>query len=747
VVKLLDFGLAKAFTEQTASSRDPNCSPTLTIGSTQVGVILGTAAYMAPEQAKGKSVDRRADIWAFGVVLYELLTGEKLFAGSDVSETLADVLKKQPDWGKAPVQARRLLRECLEKDPKLRLRDIGDARRLLLDEAPLQPAPVGTGLRWKFAAGVMAVVALAALGISFVQFRGQIPQTQVLQYTIPPPGKNRISGFAISPDGRYLAIATQPERGAGAQLWVRALDSLKTQLLQDTEDASFPFWSPDSRYIGFFAQSKLKKIALTGGPTQTLCEAKFARGGAWNRDGLIIFSVFVQLRRVPSGGGISIPIGNAEEGYKFYPVFLPDGRRFLYTARSRKEPGIYLASLDSKEERRVALDEGNPWYCPAAAGSKSGHLFFVREQTLMAQPVDPVSLEARGDAFPVAEQVSGDSDSAAGYYRYSISGNGMLVYETGSAVAGLQHTWFDRAGKELETVGGRLRSNRFALSPDGRRVVIERINAHSTDLWIYDLEHNTDSRFAFDDSSTNSWPVWSPNGSRVVFNSNRGGGIFNVYQRAAHGAGQDEVLLQTQESKFPFDWSHDGRFLIFVNRSPKTGLDLWALPMTSSTPGKPGDTKPVLLVQTPFSEWMGQVSLDGRWLAYVSDESGRPEVYVQAFSPEDAAAGKPVAGKWQVSPSGGEQPRWRADGKELFYVAPDRKLMSVTIKSGDAGFARTTPQLLFELRANVAASGLFVYRYAPAPDGKRFLVSADVESSAEAQALTMVTNWLAGAEK
>jgi hypothetical protein len=308
------------------------------------------------------------------------------------------------------------LRECLEKDPKLRLRDIGDAQRLLVDEVPLQPAPVGSGLRWKFAAGVMAVVALAALGISFVQFRGQISQTQVLQYTIPPPGKNRISGFAISPDGRYLAIAAQSERGAGAQLWVRALDSLKTQLLPGTEDASFPFWSPDSRYIGFFAQSKLKKIALTGGPTQTLCEAKSARGGTWNRDGVIIFSVFVQLRRVPSAGGIPIPIGNAEDGYKFYPVFLPDGRRFLYTARSRKEAGIYLGSLDSKEERRVALDESNPWYCPAAAGSKSGHLFFVREQTLMAQPVDPISLEARGDVFPLAEQVPGDSASASGYY-------------------------------------------------------------------------------------------------------------------------------------------------------------------------------------------------------------------------------------------------------------------------------------------------------------------------------------------
>jgi Tol biopolymer transport system component len=741
VVKLLDFGLAKALTEQTLSGGDPNSSPTLTIGATQVGVILGTAAYMAPEQAKGKPVDRRADIWAFGVVLYELLTGERLFTGSDVSETLADVLKKQPDWDKAPGQARKLLQACLEKDPRLRLRDIGDARRLLVEEAPPQAAPAGSSVRWKMAAGVMAVVALAGLGASFVHFREQVPESPALRYEIAPPEKTRITSFAVSPDGRHIAIAAVGEGAASTNLWVRALDSLQPQLLPGTEGAADPFWSPDSRYIGFFAQSKLKKSAVTGGPAQTLCDAPNPRGGTWSRDGIIVFPVRLgsELRRVPAAGGVAGPISNVKGGYKSYPVFLPDGQRFLYMSRYGKENGIYLASLNSAENRRLMRDESNAWYSPPAAGARRGHLLFVREQALMAQPVDPGSLAADGDVFPVVEQVSGDP---YGNFFYSISGSEMLVYKPGAGTE-FQHAGFDRSGRELGTVGGRMRSNRFALSPDGRRVVIERVTAQSSisDLWISDLEHHTDARFTFD-ASTNSWPVWAPDGSRVVFTSNRGGGTFNVYQRSASGAGQDEVLLETQESKFPFDWSHDGKYVILVIRSEKTLLDLWALPVAGNTPGKPSDTKPVPLVQTPFNEWMGQVSPDGRWLAYLSDESGRPEVYVQPFAP-----GEPVSSKWKISLAGGEQPRWSGDGKELFYVAPDRKLMAVAVKSGSAGFERTTPQALFELRANVASTGLYIYRYAPAPDGKRFLVSADVETSAVTSPLTVVVNWLAGAKK
>ncbi len=736
VVKLLDFGLAKAFSARAAApSADPENSPTLTMGATEVGAILGTAAYMPPEQAKGKTVDKRADIWAFGVVLYELLTGERLFKGEDAADTLAQVLTKQPEWEKAPAPARRLLRECLEKDPKQRLRDIGDAKRLL--EEP----PVGAGharpLPW-IAAGAIAL-GLAAL--AFVHFREQTPQPQTLQYTLAPPEKTRITDFAVSPDGRYVVMA-------GAQLWVRALDSLQAQALPGTDGATYPFWSPDSRYIGFFAQGKLKKIAVTGGPAQTLSDAPNGRGGTWNNEGVIVFATTNAggFSRVPAAGGVPVQITKIDGGgFHRFPVFLPDGRRFLYLVTGGKETGIYLASLDAKENdakenRRILPDEANPRYLPPTEGAKSGHLLFVRETTLMAQPVDPKSLEANGDVFPVAEQVSTGLGLVNNFSLFSISGNGMLIYQPAAGGGGFQHAWFDRAGKELGAVGGRVRSRGFALSPDGKRVVIERwanAQASSSDLWITDPEHGTESRLTFD-GSVNQAPVWSPDGNRVVFASNRGGAINNLYQKVSNGGGQDETVLQSQENKYSADWSRDGRFIIFQPMNPKPSL--WALPVT-------GDKKPIPLVQGQFGAWTGQLSPDGRWLAYLSDESGRNEVYVIPFSPEDAAAGKPIAGKWQISAAGGSQPRWRGDGKELFFVAPDRKLMSVEVKPNTASFERTTPQPLFELRVNLATLPQFVYRYAPAADGKRFLVSSEPDASIEAPPLTVVVNWLAAVKK
>jgi Tol biopolymer transport system component len=734
-------------------------SPTLTLGATQLGVILGTAAYMAPEQAKGKVVDKRADIWSFGVVLYELLTGQRLFTGEDVSDTIADVLERQPDLDKISIPARRLLRECLQKDPKDRLRDIGDAKRVLVENTP--PASVSPVVATRFpsrlgafTAATAIALALALAALAFVHFRERTPPQRILEYTIPLPEQTRGSQFAVSLDGRYVAMSNPQESGFGGKLRVRALDSLQTQALPGTEGATYPFWSPDSRYIGFFAQEELKKIAVTGGPAQTLCHAQTPRGGTWNRDGVIVFSVSLGLRRVSAAGGDSSPVTKPDSSAQLFPSFLPDGRQILYLVRSATmvsglgmNNGIYVTSLETQERRRLILDDSNPRYLPPDPGSRSGLLLFVRAQTLMALPVNPENLEPIGDVFPVAEQVG---RTLGGFDLYSLSDNGLLIFQTSSGGVGeFQHAWFDRSGKELATVGGRVRSNRFALSPDGKRVLIERLTgqSRSTDLWISDLEHDTESRFTFD-SSINSWPVWSPDGSRVVFNSNRENGVYNVYQKAASGTGQEELLLQTQENKFPFDWSHDGRFLIFVNRTSKTALDLWALPLPpGNTLGKPGDAKPILLVQTPFQEWMGQVSPDGRWLAYVSDESGRPEVYVQPFSPEKAAASTAATGKWQVSTAGGGQPRWSSDGKELFYVTPDRKLMAVTVKPGGAGFERTTPQALFELHANIAATGLFLYRYAPAPDGKRFLVSTDTDTASETQPLTVVVNWQAAVRK
>lgn len=422
-------------------------------------------------------------------------------------------------------------------------------------------------------------------------------------------------------------------------------------------------------------------------------------------------------------------------------MFLPDNRRFLYQVTNGKENGIYLASLDGKEHRRILQDDSEPRYLPPAAGTPNGYLLFRREQTLMAQPMDPKSMQTNGDVFPAAEQVARSFTSAANDL-FSISGSGVLIYRTGLARGGeYQYAWFDRAGKEAGVIGSRVQSIHFALSPDAKRVIIQRVTGSNSDLWMTDLDHKTESRFTFD-PSTNERPVWSPDGSQVVFGSTRGGagGNPDLYQKASNGVGQDQPLLQSPDGKYPFDWSRDGRFLIFVNNSQKTNLDVFALPMSGT-----GDRKPIRLVQGPFRDWMGQLSPDQRWLAYCSDESGRPEVYVQPFAPADAASGKPVSGKWQISTAGGTQPRWRADGKEFFYVAPDRKLMSVEVKTAGPSFDHSTAQPLFELRANV--SDRYVYRYAPAPDGKRFLVSTELEGSDEAQPLTIVVNWLAAIKK
>jgi serine/threonine protein kinase len=425
VVKILDFGLAKSVDTNSAATpgSNPTISPTLSMHMTQAGMILGTAAYMSPEQARGKVVDKRTDIWAFGVVLHEIITGKRLFEGEDLTETLASVVKDQPDLSGVPANVRRLLERCLEKDPKKRLRDIGDLD-LLLEEASAPPAataPSRSRPGW-VAWAVAGVMTLALAALAFFHFREQPLEHQVLQYTLAPPTSN-ISNMAVSPDGRHLVINTSGQDGPG--LWVRSLDSLETRALPGTENATHPFWSPDSRYIAFFAQDKLLKIPLTGGPAQTLCDAPNSRGGAWGRDNVIVFAPSNGnngLSRVPAGGGVPVPLTRNEgPGTHRWPVFLPDGRRFLYLANlgadGGKDNGIRLASLDSPGRgdppgrgdnpngRHLVPDESKPGYLPPSPGNPLGHLLFVRQGTLMVQPVDPQSLDPKGDLFPVAERV------------------------------------------------------------------------------------------------------------------------------------------------------------------------------------------------------------------------------------------------------------------------------------------------------------------------------------------------------
>jgi len=748
-VKVLDFGLAKiggaGGESRVAPSED---SPTLSMAATQAGVILGTAAYMSPEQAKGKPVDKRADIWAFGVVLHELLTGERVFQHDDLTETLAAVVLKAPDLERAPFEVRRLLKKCLEKDPKKRLRDIGDVWELL--DQPVGPVPdrslPSRGMTPRYTIAAISVLALALAALAVIHFREQPPERQVLQYTLPLPEKVlNIYNMAVSPDGHYLVMSATGE--GGLRLWVRSLDSLQNHALPGTENATHPFWSPDSRYIAFFAQDKLQKISVNGGPTQTLCAAPNPRGGSWGRDNVIVFAPSNGnngLSRVSAGGGVPVPLTkNDSGGTHRWPLFLPDGRRFLYLANgganSGKDGGIRLTSLDSPTQRSLVSDDSKPDYLPPSTDSPLGYLLFVRQQTLMAQPVDPRSLESKGDLFPVAERIS--HGQSTGNYLFSTAANGLLIFQSGGITEGNQYTWFDRTGKEAGTVGGIVPSrNSIALSPEGKRVAIERISDQGSDLWITDMEHSgIETRLTFD-PSLNGYPVWSPDGSKVAFA--RQVGVANLYQRSSNNTGQDELLFESSEAKFPSDWSRDGKFLIFTNQSGKTRSDLWALPMTGAS--KPSDRKPILLLQTQYTEMQGQLSPDSRWLAYTSNESGLHQVYVQPFAP---GWDKPIAGKWQISTSGGQQPRWSGDGKELFYMAPDRKLMAVAIKAGGQSFDRGTPQALFDSKSSVPLGGVLAFGYAVAADGKRFLMPVAAGSQGAAPPLTVVVNWLAWVKK
>jgi serine/threonine protein kinase len=735
VVKLLDFGLAKAFTEQTEAAANPERSPTLTIGATEAGVILGTAAYMAPEQAKGKRVNKRADIWAFGVVLYELLTGDRPFKGEDVPDTLAQVLTKEPDLAKAPRKVQKLLRRCLEKDPKKRLRDIGDVRCLLEEE------PQDEGLhRTRFGtfgvgSSIAAAVLLIALGVvSLIHFREAPPQKVVLRYTITAlENTTNLHSFAISPDGRYLAMAVEVN-GTG-QLWLRPLDTLQAQPMAGTEDATYPFWSPDSRYIGFFAQGKLKKIPASGGPAQSLCSAPTGLGGTWNRADMIVFTptlIGSAIQRVSASGGVPADV-ISNKGYSLFPAFLADGRHFLYVGYglSVEQNGIYLASLDGKENRRILPEVSRVVFA-------AGQLLFIREKTLMVQAFDSTSGRTVGEAFPVAAPAISFSTVTSTYAQVTASETGVLLYQRGGNVAANQMAWYDRRGKLLGAIGAPGPVFDPALSPDEKSVVYRRALRASAsisvwDLWLRNLARGVEQRFTTD-ASANVVPLWSPQGDRIGFASNRGG-VYNLYQKAANGTGQDELVLASGNNRLPSQWSRDGRFIVYQELYPRTDRDILVLPMEGRK-----ERRPVAFLHSEFNELFGQLSPDSHWMAYTSDESGQREVYVRPFP----------GGEFQrpISIAGGEQPRWRGDGKELFFEGADGKMMAVAVKA-TVGikplFEPGAPQPLFEVHLAQDPTDV-IFQYDVTTDGKRFLLNT-VVGPLSAPVINVVVNWDAGLKK
>lgn len=727
-VKLLDFGLAKAFSGQQAISGNPENSPTLTLGATQMGVVLGTAAYMAPEQAKGKTVDKRADIWSFGVTLYELLTGERLFAGEDVPDTLVQVLSKPPDWNRVPAPARRLLRECLERDPKQRLRDIGDAQRLIGAEPAAAAAPRMARWYWPAAAGALAI---ALTGVSLLSLRNGPPPEVPVHLSVALPENASVRSLALSPDGSKLVVAATI--GSEYHLWVRPLNSPDLQPLAGTDEARVPFWSPDSRSIGFFAAGKLKTIPATGGPAQVLCEAGLGLGGTWNRDGVILFSSSVSraIYRVQAAGGpctaITKPGGNRQ-----FPEFLPDGRHFFYVVSGEESSaGVYVGSLDEPNGRRVLGDVSSVAYAPPAGGRKHGYLLFRRDDFLIAQEFDAVALRTIGDVFRVAGHAS--SSNTAPQMAAAVAANGTLAYLVNgdSSVRNLQLTWFDRAGKELGKIGTPARVLGLSLSPDEKTVATTRAGSSVgvSSLWLYDAIRGAESRLTLGVGAVSS-PVFSPDGARVVFaGAINGSSVPELYEKAI-GGGPEKVILKDGGSKFPSDWSLDGRYMVYTEIDPKTGADIWILP----DPSNPSTgRKPVPFLRTPFTESEGKISPDGHWIAYTSDESGRYEVYVRPFP-----AGE---GKWQVSTRGGMEPAWRRDGRELYYLEglpPRLRVMAVAFAAG-ARPPVGAPQRLYEFHGNTRLPRANQFTYSPSNDGQRFLLST--ASGQEQPSLDVILNW------
>jgi eukaryotic-like serine/threonine-protein kinase len=725
VVKVLDFGLA-AVAPASAGESDAANSPTLTMRATQAGMIMGTAGYMSPEQASGKPVDKRSDIWSFGVVLWEMLTGHRLFEGETISHTLADVLRGPIDFDKLPDEnppaIRELLRRCLDRNVKTRLRDIGEARIVLTGpmggtEVTARSRPRLSWVAWS----VAAALAVIAVGVSFLHFRETPPPERTLRYTIAAPENSILHSFAVSPDGRYVAIAAAVQ--GKRQLWLRPLDALQAQAMPGTDDATFPFWSPDSRYIGFFAQGKLKKIAASGGPAQSLCNASNGLGGSWSSEEVIAFSPGggAAIQRVPAAGGVPADVTKTKGEYR-YPAFLPDGRHFLYAAigGSPEKTGVYLSSLDGGENRRVLADVSSV----ALAGT---HLLFIRENTLMAQPFDAKSGQASGDVFPIAEGVS-FTTTALNFAPVTVSENGVLLYASGGARRSNQIAWFDRDGKLLGPVGAPGDVFTPSISLDEKMIAFSRQTGGTADIWLRDLARGTDTRFT-SDTSGNYEPSWSPKGDRIVFVSNRGD-VFNLYQKAASGSGQDELLLSTANTKRADQWSRDGRFIVYSEIDPKTKSDIWVLP---------ADRKPIPFLRTEFNELHGQISPDGHWMAYTSDESGQREVYVRPFPASE--------GLWRISTAGGEQPRWRGDGKELFFAGADGKMMAVAVKAvtePKPSFEAGAPAPRFEAHIAVTvANGVF--QYDVTADGKRFLVATTAGTSTPP--LNVVVNWSAGFKK
>ena len=727
-VKVLDFGLAKAMDPAGGSSANAMNSPTLSMHATQAGIILGTAAYMSPEQAAGKAVDKRSDLWAFGVVLLEMLTGRQVFAGETVAHVLAAVLRAEPDWSglpeSVPPSVRILLRRCLQKDKTLRLQAAGDARVQIHEtlSGPETMEPAGApraapglgsrGVLWGVS-GLLVGGIVAGLAVWTLK---PVPQQPVTRLVAPLPSGERLPALdtptlALSPDGSRIAFVSASE--GGRQIYVRALDSTESKAIPGTEGAESPFFSPDGNWLGFAAGGNLLKVSLAGGTPLTICKAANPRGVSWGDNDTIIFAPGFGsegLSHVSAAGGkpeaFTSKEAAAEDEAHRWPQVLPGGRAVLFTAWSRNidDAQIVVQRLDTRE-RRVVLRGGT-----YARYVRNGQLVYASAGTLMAVPFDLARLETTGKPIPVAQGVSLTTEGAA---QFDVSQTGSLVYLPGDVQGtGRRLFWVDRGGTEhpLDAPPRNYLSPR--ISPDGQRVAVA-VQGANDDVWVYDIPHQTLSRLTFGSRSLS--PIWTSDGKRIIYRSIRNGAL-NLFARAADGSGEEERLTTSQNNQFPLAESPDGQTLVFMDTGDR---DLWILPLT-------GDRKPHPFFKSPFAETGGAFSPDGQWLAYASDESGRNEVYVQPFP----AGGRKV----QISRDGGGQPRWARTG-ELFYLNSDT-VMAVQL---------TTQPTLTVGESRLAFKGQFATgggsSYDVRSDGQALLMIKEGDHTAAAAQINVVLNW------
>ena len=728
-VKLLDFGLAKAMAPATAQSGLTSLPTVATPQSlTQQGTILGTFQYMAPEQLEGAEADARSDIFALGAVLYEMATGQKAFHGKSQASLIGAILKEEPPAASSiapmtPPALDRVIKTCLSKDPENRFQTAHDVKLQLqwVAEGGSQaglPAPVVARRknREKVAWGV-AAVALAAAAVFAVGFlrRAPAPARMVRFEIATPEGLTTVDMPRVSPDGRLIAFNAVDSTGK-SRIYVRALNAIAARPLEGTEGTTRPFWSPDSRFLGFFAEGKLKKIEVSGGPAQKICDAPTGSDGSWSPQGVILFDGRANdpIRSVSAAGGTSAVAVQADSARKevtvAWPDFLPDGKHFLYMATGQKpEDNMYrIGLLDSTESKPLTSAQTLVTYAPP------GHLLFVRDKTLVAQPFDAKALKTTGEPIPLAEHIGTDS---VGLARFSVSREGTLAYRTGEV--GDRMVWVDRTGRDIEAVGDPGDFHNPSFSPTADRLAYDMGDPRTGrgDIWVRDLKRGVSSRLTFGKADSFA-PLWSPDGRTIFFTQDQ-----DLFEKAADGQGEATLLVKSEDRKLACDISRDGRTLVFQSRGKETSWDLWTLPLS-------GDRKPVPFLKNPFAEALGALSPDGRYLAYQSNESGRQEVYVQTFPGP--------GGRWQISTAGGVEPHWRADGRELYYRAPDQKVMAVEIQAA-GGFSVGVPQALFLGRFDTS---LARDRYLPTADGKRFLTVAPLGREAMTPT-TVVLNWFA----